>query len=377
MKKHLIYIDGLKGFSALMVIILHYLLAFDVQGYIGWNCGIAEAEKWNHYWTNFPLSAFTNASYVLYMFFAIIAFLPAHVLFNGKETQWIQKQAIIRYFRFVPYTFILILISYILFSNGLYFNQELGKLLQEPWNNAIMSQNMLLSDVLWSGLIGAMMVGAGNYLTSLWCMNIIFIGSYLSYAVLLFSANVKNRIFIYIFLWLALYTTPLYSFFITGIAVADIYSTKKLSLSTIQCRIFFAVGLICAIIGEAPWSTLSIEYIPARFIQYFLQNFGIFSILLAICKSKALQNFFNNKIFLHCSKYCFEYIIVHALILFSFSAWVFIQIYDIWGYTMAFIVACITAIPLNIFATVACAKVLQPLTTWLSSKAYAFFTKVS
>ncbi len=68
MSRHIPYIDGLKGCCALCVVLFHYLLTFDVKGYVGWNSGIDAPEQWGHFWAYFPLSFFSNASYVLYMF---------------------------------------------------------------------------------------------------------------------------------------------------------------------------------------------------------------------------------------------------------------------------------------------------------------------
>ncbi len=373
MSRHIPYIDGLKGLCALYVVVFHYLLAFDAKGYVGWNSGIAVQEQWGHFWSYFPLSLFTNANYVLYMFFAIIAFIPAYRFFQGQDRQWLQKQALVRYFRFLPYTFIMIPLSYVFFSQGWYFNQELAQVLQEPWNAAVMSQHMMLTGAVWSGLLGAMIVGASDYLTSLWCMHIIFIGSYLSYALLLFFGEVRHRCALYLFLWILLYNAPLYVSFLAGIAAADIYHAKNVILSKKSYRFLLGIGLLATFAGSAPWASLEQGKEIASFLQYALQSFGTFSILLAVCLDEELQGFFLKKVFLHCSRYCFEYIIVHVFILFSISAWIFLHIHATLGYAMAFIIAGITAIPLNIIGAVAFGKILQPLAAWLSGKAYAFF----
>ncbi len=375
MNKHIQYIDGLKGFCALCVIIYHYILAFDFKGYVGWNSGIAPHDSWSHFWSYFPLSFISNASYVLFMFFAIIAFIPATVFFQNKNAQWIKKQALIRYFRFVPYTFVLILASYFISSQGWYYHLQLGEVLQEPWNTAVLSQNMKLEAALWSGLFGAMMVGAGEYISSLWCMHIIFIGSYFSYAVLLFFGKMQHRTFIYLFLWILLSHSPIYVFFLVGIMAADMHIHLEKELTHFQQKALFCVGLICVCIGEAPWSTINMgqSFGLGTAIPYILQSLGIFSLLLSICQNQKLQSLLNHKIFLHCARYCFEYITVHILILFSLSAWIFIEIHALLGYTAACIISLITAIPLNYFGAVACGKALQPLAATLSQKAYSFF----
>ncbi len=275
----------------------------------------------------------------------------------------------------MPYTFISLIISYIFFTQDWYFQQELGHVLQEPWNIAVEPKSVLLKDVIWTGLFGAMIVGASDYVTSLWCMHIIFLGSYLSYAVLLFWGKVQHRTIIYVFLWLLLYNAPLYAFFVVGVWVADICHGKKNPLSALHLNILFVLGLFSAFVGEAPWTTLSMGqgFSYEAFIQYFLRSFGIFAVLLAICQNATLQNFFINKVFLHCSRYCFEYIIAHIFVLFSVSAWIFLQVHAVLGYGMAILVTSLSAIPLNIVAAVAFGKILQPISLWISKKAYGVF----
>ncbi len=375
MSRHIPHIDGLKGFCALCVVVFHYLLAFDAKGYVGWHSGIPSLNQWEHFWSYFPLSFFSNASYVLFMFFAIIAFIPAHIFFQKQDTQWIQRQAFIRYFRFVPYTFIAILTSYIFFTQGWYFQQELGHVLQEPWNIAVEPKGLLLEQTLWAGLFGAMVVGASDYVSSLWCMHIIFLGSYLSYAILLFFGRLQHRYVLYFFLWLLLYNAPLYVFFLVGIVVADLCHAHGMTLSTRRSTLLLGLGVLCAFVGEAPWATLATGqgFAYEVFLQYFLRSFGIFAILCAVCQSKVLQNFFTNKIFMHCSRYCFEYIIAHMFVLLSISSWIFIQIHAIMGYGMAIIITSLTAIPMNILVAVVFGKILQPLSVWLSQKVYGIF----
>ncbi len=366
--KHIDYIDGMKGFCALCVIVLHYLLAFDVKGFYGWSSGITIAEQWGHYWEYFPLSILTNMHSPLYIFFAIIAFIPAYKFFREHNTDWLTKQTIVRYFRFVPYTFFLALVSYGIFAQGWYFNHDLAKLLQEPWDAALLLPDMSLMGAVWAGLFGAMTVGAGEYVTSLWCMHIIFIGSYLTYAILFLLGAIRYRFALYFFLWLAAFDVPLYAFFIIGIAAADLLA-RNITLHQLTSKILFGFGLLCVVLGEIPWQGFALTQEYGAIFHYTLRSCGVFAILFGLCQDKTLQHFFMNKVFLHCARYCFEYILVHAIILFSVSAWIFIVIHEMWGYGMAFLIACVTAIPLNVMGTIAFGTVLQPMAAWLSRNA--------
>ena len=53
--KRLNYIDGLKGWCAVSVCILHFQLMFVINGYIGWKC-LPEAvlNPFEYYFKGFP-----------------------------------------------------------------------------------------------------------------------------------------------------------------------------------------------------------------------------------------------------------------------------------------------------------------------------------
>ena len=74
--KRLNYIDGLKGWCAASVCILHFLLMFEIGGFIGWKCmPEAALNPFGYYFEWFPYSVLTNNSFPLYIFFALISFI--------------------------------------------------------------------------------------------------------------------------------------------------------------------------------------------------------------------------------------------------------------------------------------------------------------
>ena len=96
MAKRIIYIDGLKGLCGIWVCLFHYLLAFASFGYIGWESGVADADKAAYYFRYFPYSILTNGSFPLYIFFALIGFIPALHFFQTGSADGIRRQAVMR-----------------------------------------------------------------------------------------------------------------------------------------------------------------------------------------------------------------------------------------------------------------------------------------
>ncbi len=137
-------------------------MAFGPFGFIGWQCGIPEAEQAAFFWSSFPISAFVNTDITLQVFFALIAFIPAMSFFQNNDTEWIKKQAIIRYFRLLPYIIVAYLCSYIVYHQGWYYNKELSEVLNINWNVALLYGDFSLATVLTSALFRDFVIAGGS-----------------------------------------------------------------------------------------------------------------------------------------------------------------------------------------------------------------------
>ncbi len=361
------YITGVKGFCAIAVTVLHYFIAFGDFGFIGWQSGVEESQKIAHYWAHFPFSLIANGNFFLYIFFALIAFIPAIRFFTNQDETWIKKQVIIRYFRFLPYTLILTIFSYFLYTYGLYLYNTLGDVLQIPWNKAMLDGNITFWDAMLSAFLRVFVMNDGTYISAFWCLHIIFIGSYLTYALLLFFGTLSCRLWCYTFFLILSFYGSFYSAFIFGIMAADIYLRyKDKNFPRLSIHVFI-LGLLCASFGELILFNAN--------IKLFLQNFGVFLIVLAICFSKHLQYFFEHPVLLWCGRYSFELILVHLPIMFTLSAWIFLELYALVGYFIALLITLFASIFLNITGMLLFEKIASPLSKKLSSFVYAFITK--
>ena len=114
-------IDGLKGICGIWVVVFHYLLAYASFGYIGWESGVAAADRSEYYFRYFPYSILSNGSWPLYIFFAIIAFIPAYICFRKETFDNLGRQTVIRYFRLLFPTAGCILFSLLVWKSGGFF----------------------------------------------------------------------------------------------------------------------------------------------------------------------------------------------------------------------------------------------------------------
>ncbi len=367
MHKEINYINGFKGFCAIGVTILHYFIAYGDFGYFGWQSGVEESQKVAHYWEYFPFSLITNGNFILYAFFTLIAFIPALRFFSDQDQIWLKKQIYIRYFRFLPYAVLLTFLSYFLYINNAYFNNDLGDLLNIPWNKAMFAGEISLWTALSSAFVKMFVVGDGAFVSPFWCMNIIFLGSYLTYALLLFFGNLPYRLHFYALSLALSFFAPFYSAFVFGVIAADI-CTRTMGKEFPRLSLcIFALGLIAANFGELLVHNVN--------LKLFVQNFGVFLLILAMHFSKSIQRIFEHPIFLWCGRRSFELILVHCPIMFSISTWMFLELHTHIGYILALCITFLLAIPINALAMEILAKVTAPLSKALSNFVYAFVTK--
>ncbi len=338
-------IDALKGISGIWICLFHYILAFMPLGYVGWECGVAEADKKAFYFEYFPFSILANGSFPLYVFFALASFITATVYFKNRDEGSIKKQGIKRYFRLMPPVLACTLICYTLAVDGLMFNKELGALAPSNWAGVFYGNDLSFWGAVGSGLYTAFIYGDGGYCSVLWCMNLIFIGSYLTYMTLLLFGGCRGRWFFYAALLGLSFAAPDYAAFLAGIVAADIlanFPAQKISNGGGVALI--ALGLVA---GNFPPVWLP-SWIPLPF-AYAL---GAFLLLWGFGLSAPAQKAISAQWLCAAGKWSFSLVLVHFPVMMSFSAWVFVCLKEKgWGFAGATAVSWGASMPVLFLAT--------------------------
>lgn len=356
------HIDGLKGIAAILISLRHYLISFGPFGYIGWQSGVDNATKADFFWASFPMSLFVNSDLTLFLFFALIAFIPAMHFFQTRNETWIRKQAIVRYFSLLPYVVIPCLLSYACYHFGWYYHKELGDLLGINWNKALFYGDFSLLPLLYASFFKDFITTGGGYISSLWCINIIFMGSYFAYTFILFFAKLSKRVYIYLIAFLILLNAPAFLPFLIGILVADIYVHK---INTLNIKL----GTVLLILALLLYSALESSFTHSAFLALSM-SLSLFIILLTSCTIKKYKHFLENKYLVCAGRYSFSLIIVHMIIMSSISAKIFIVLYAFVGYYLSLFITFAVSIVINIVATYILDKLTTPLSKVLSSYVY-------
>ena len=306
--KRIKWIDGIRGIMILLVILGHYLLAFTSKdGYIGYGSNYSIEEQLKAFINNLPLSLLFNNSFPLYVIVLLLSFIPAYKYFKDQNDESIIRQAKKRYLRFMIPTFLAFVIAFILYHAGLLFYVQAGQALNNIWLIKMMEIDPSFLSLLYKGMILVYIKGC-NYISVSWIMGYLFIGSYITYAILLLFGRQKKRILVYIGLFIFFFIyDQMYIHFLMGIIAADIIVNRELNnskaLNPIVCILLMFIGFIISGIPNI--------ILPSPLGTYTLSAIGSCLFIVAISEIKSIHNFLENKILEVISNYSFSAILIH------------------------------------------------------------------
>ena len=242
--KRLNYIDGLKGWCAASVCIVHFLLMFIIGGFIGWRClPKATLNQFEYYFKWFPYSIITNNSFPLYIFFALVSFIVSYTFLKNKNEDKLKQKIVMRYFRFMPLVLSACFVAYLLLTLELCPLQEFYDITGNTWGYARLEESYTLSDMMKIGFFTSFFEGT-QLVSPFWCLHYIFLGSLLSFIMMLLYTKINNKIFFFGFTIVMFYfVDQTYLSFIIGL-IAGIIANEEYSLSKTKGALLVLVGCI-------------------------------------------------------------------------------------------------------------------------------------
>lgn len=359
--KRLNYLDGLKGWCAISISVMHILLLFIINGFVGWYClPEALANPKEYYFAYFPYSILVNNSLPLYIFFAIISFVISNSFFKNQNEEKLKVKAITRYFRFLPIVFITCLISYITIKLNLCQIDEFFLLTGNTWAVASTMYSPSFLVFLKETLFTSYFLGT-DILSPLWCLDYLFLGSMLTYFIMfIFNKISKKYLFLGFIAILFLLVNPNYLAFILGIIVAVVVN-NGMKIKKIYSILLIILGII---IGCIPPVIL-----PSFISIYTLYSIGAALILLGTHCSFKNNYFLNNRFIVFLGKESLSVILVEFLILQAVNPNLYILFNSLDMNNALNIVLNISInLILTVVLTFVCSKTITPLTNFICKK---------
>ena len=366
--KRLNYVDGLKGWCAISVCVFHFLLMFVIDGFIGWKC-LPEAalNPFEYYFEWFPYSILTNNSFPLYIFFALIAFIVSYTFLKNKNENALKQKMIMRYFRFMPFVLIACIVTYLLLKFNLCPLQEYFDITGNTWGLAMIEQEFTLLDTLKIGLFTTYFVRT-QLVSPFWCMFYIFLGSMLSFAMMLLYTKINNKTFFFAFAFLFFYFVDQnYLAFIVGL-IAGIIVNQEYSISKIKGAALVIVGCI---LGLFP-PVLLPSFIDIVTLYAIGAGFIIIGIHLCFSNNRLLCNKFAEFI----GKESLALIVWQFLVLQSLNIFLYNTFYNAGiDNTANIVINFVINMGIGLFLTWVSSKTVTPLTNFICNKVKKYLIK--
>jgi peptidoglycan/LPS O-acetylase OafA/YrhL len=346
--KKLIYLEGIRGVAAIMVVIHHYFLAFYPAQASG-NPSQAHSLTVELWYYHSPFIFLTNGLYFVFIFFVLSGFVLSRAFLSTSTLSSIQSAFVRRFPRLYLPVAVSLIIAFVLIKCSLNYNAQLSQVTGSKWlvfYNGSSSIWVFLKTLAFR----AMFLTDNSYNTVLWTISAELYGSLLVFGLLALTHNLKNTIYIFLIIFFIFFLTEKFEYceFILGMMLNY---TNKIRLPTGNLRrLVVILALLTGLfLGGFPnVNYLTSPTLKGTIYQFFDHNalikrsamingMGAFLIIMAVMKSITLQKVFSVRILQHLGNVSFSMYLIHILVLQSFSAYLFLKLRVVIGYNLAFV----------------------------------------
>lgn len=333
------FLEGLRGFAAFMVVIQHYIGGWYTSDEII----SKEVPSIMRILMKSPLSLLWNGNLAVCIFFVLSGYVLSYKFFKTNDKQVVISGIIRRYWRLALPAVASIILALILLSSGFFYNHEAAR---------ITSSSFL--DTYWSydaNVLGALIQGfyttffaydktfdAASYNSVLWTMHIELYGSFIVFGSLLLCGNYSKR-WLFSILSLIIFSKSPYSIgFLVGMFICDIHNqnSKRLIPIPVNLNEYTAFFILIFSLFLEYSTSFAIKWMNPNLLNYFhicAASLLVFSIF-ELCH---IQKILENKFFSFLGKISFSLYLVHFPILGSLASYIFLtMIKNQFSYNISF-----------------------------------------
>ncbi len=383
------YLEGVRGFAALMVLFHHFGIAFypahydggaHYDGFVGW----AHTDGLEIKWFESPLSFLTNGNFAVAIFYILSGFVLSHKYYQENNPMIMVSAAQRRFLRlFIPVAFTIIL-SWILLKAGAYNHIEASKIsLSDWWLAGLWKVDTDLLTLIQHLGYKVMFMSDSSFDTSMWTMTTELFGSIFVFAFLALSHNVRRKGFLLLCMFYFYFITGQYYFcaFVLGIVLNYIHKDAMRPGSAMARNVlmigFLIVGLL---LGSYPSSGI----VRGTFFKFtedtmlvtqyqIIHVIGAFLLIVSFIYSPLLQKIFSNKFFTFLGFISFSLYLLHPLVIGAFSCNLFMEWHPTMGYNKATLIIFMLTVLLTVGLSWVMAKYVDRFSLDFSKKYYLKF----
>ncbi|TND08242.1 MAG: acyltransferase 3 [Bacteroidetes bacterium] len=323
----LLHLEGLRGLAALAVAVYHFAIAFFPAMQTG---------NFDHYHTlagteiKISVSVFNvffNGNFAVCLFFTLSGYVLSYAFFRGDSGS-IVSGAVRRYVRLCLPALASVILSFLILSAGGYFNREAAEITGSAhWLGKAWTMNASLPDALAEGSFYAFFGGSSmQYNPLLWTMNVEFMGSLFTFALLALTGKLRNKGIIYLLLAILLYKTYFWGFMLGILLCYFFHSGEARKFSVFTSIACILSGLYLGGFSAAPvphaWTWLQTEF-PLIHPQHYYSLGG--ALLIAGLEGSArAQKILSASIFTFLGKISFSFYLLNEILLGSAGCFIFL-----------------------------------------------------
>lgn len=335
-----LYLDGLRGLAALIVVIDHLAICF-FQAATDGSITSYHARVFEKLLFATPLHLLVSGNFSVCIFFALSGFVLSTKFFRTHDRGVAAASAWKRYLRLELPILGSVMLSYVLISLHWLANVRAAGITRSAWQRYLWNVHPDLLGAIYHAAVGVFIAGSSPYNTVLWTMRIELLGSFLVFAFLFFSGRWRYRWVAYAGLTLAFINSYLLCF-VAGMAICDWYFSP--GRKTLRSRFWLPVLLVGLLLGSSPVGTLRgtiFAAIPSWLgygmpLPSRLHVIGSILLVFALVFAPALQRPLQARPLLWLGRVSFALYLTHLLVIGSFTSWLFSVIEPYTGYLAAF-----------------------------------------
>jgi peptidoglycan/LPS O-acetylase OafA/YrhL len=343
---------------------------FAIGGYIGWKClPEAAAAPFEYYFKWFPYSALTNNSFPLYIFFALTSFIVSYTFLKNKNEDKLKQKIVMRYFRFLPLVVIACFVAYLLLAFGLCPLEEFYKITGNTWGYARLEGSYTFLDMLKIGFFTSFFEGT-QLVSPFWCLHYIFLGSMLSFVMMLLYTKIDNKFFLFgSAILIFFFVDQNYLAFIIGL-IAGIIANGEYSVGKLKSALLVAVGCI-------------LGFFPPVLLPDFINVVTLYALGAGLVIIGVHCGFSDNRLL--CNKFAeflgqesFALIVWHFLVLQSLNIFLFNSLHSVGVKDpLNIVINFAVNMAVSLFLTWVSAKTVTPLTNYLCKRVSALLWRAA
>lgn len=358
--ERILYLEGLRGLSMIIVVLNHFAAAFYPAFIFGEKAHQHNSFDLIIYRT--PLNIFFSGIFALITFYLLSGYFLSYKYFRFDKVESLIPTMIRRYFILAIPSLISILIAFFFLKYHLFYNIPVSSLTgSSMWFANFWNFNTDIYKAIAEGVfITSIFIGNLTYNPVLWMMAYELAGSFLVYISLEIFKHVRRRILVYLLLFLITFIWKGYLMsFILGMLICDMEFKSKMKILTKDNYQLGIIFLVLAIfLGSFPIASTKgtvHDFIKIPFLEES-KNVIFFQTIAAVCSFLAIKNLRLFKKILEFSPLrflggiSFAVFFLHLIIIGSFSSYLFKIISNYLDYNLSFLIIFLISIPIIFIA---------------------------